>query len=57
MQYPYDPGNLPGSANECTHGKVHLRSNLSRSALGDVTPGFTTERLETLPAVRRTVDN
>ncbi len=30
MQYPYDPGTLPGSANQRILGKVYLRSNLSR---------------------------
>ncbi len=29
-QYLYDPGTLPSSANQCTLGKVYLRSNLSR---------------------------
>ena len=29
-QYPYDPGTLPSSANQCILGKVYLRSNLSR---------------------------
>ena len=30
MQYIYDPGILPSSANECVLGDVYLRSNLSR---------------------------
>ena len=30
MQYPYDPGSLPSCANQCVHGNLHLRSNLSR---------------------------
>ena len=30
MQYLYDPGTLPSSANQCILGKVCLRSNLSR---------------------------
>ena len=29
-QYPYDPGTLPSSANQCILGNVYLRSNLSR---------------------------
>ncbi len=29
-QYPYDPGTLPGSADQCILGNVYLRSNLSR---------------------------
>ncbi len=28
-QYPYDPGTLPGSADQCILGNVYLRSNLS----------------------------
>ncbi len=28
--YPYDPGTLPGSANQCILAKVYLRSNPSR---------------------------
>ncbi len=30
MQYPYDPGTLPSSANQSILGNVYLRSNLSR---------------------------
>ena len=30
MQYLYDPGILPSSANYCILGKVYLRCNLSR---------------------------
>ncbi len=29
-QYPYDPGTLPSSANQCILGNVYLRSHLSR---------------------------
>jgi len=29
-QYPYDPGTLPSSANQCIFGNMYLRSNLSR---------------------------
>ena len=29
-QYPYDPGTLPSSANQCILGKVYLRSSLSK---------------------------
>jgi len=29
-QYPYDPGTLAGSADQCILGNVYLRSNLSR---------------------------
>jgi len=29
-QYFYDPGTLPGSADQCILGNVYLRSNLSR---------------------------
>ncbi len=34
-QYPYDPGTLPGSADQCILGNVYLRSNLSRKDLQD----------------------
>ncbi len=32
-QYPYDPGTLPSSANQCILGNEYLRSNLSRKAV------------------------
>lgn len=31
-QYPYDPGTLVGSANQCILGNEYLRSNLLRKA-------------------------
>ncbi len=33
MQYPYDPGTLPTSANQRMLGKVYLRSNLTRETV------------------------
>ncbi len=38
--YPYDPGTLPSSANQCILGNVYLRSNLSRKWFQTV-PGKT----------------
>ncbi len=35
-QHPYDPGTLPGSADQCILGNVYLRSNLSRKAVAVV---------------------
>jgi len=35
-QYPYDPGALPSSANQCILGKMYLRSNLSRTGFSSV---------------------
>jgi len=42
MQYPYDPGTLPSSANQCILGKVYLRSNVSR--IRDKRPNWYRER-------------
>ncbi len=40
MQYPYDPGILPGSANQCILGKVYLdpiyQGNIYQGSLVDV---------------------
>jgi len=35
-RYPYDPGTLPGSADQCILGNVYLRSNLSREHVSEI---------------------
>ena len=44
-QYPYDPGTLPSSANQCVLGKVYLRSNLSRVHRSEVWLGMANQSI------------